>query len=141
MAPCVWCGAGSAPQRCARCGQAWYCSKECQKSHWRQEYGGHPTHKAWCVPEADFAGTVQGFVEQCDGSVEDMEWLDSPVLRYNDRVYDAVCSARVQFAAAARVTVQKRQSATGLAARTSRLIRAREYECLAVLFSIAAVRH
>ena len=95
MAPCVWCGAGSAPQRCARCGQAWYCSKECQKSHWRQEYGGHPTHKAWCVPEADFAGTVQGFVEQCDGSVEDMEWLDSPVLRYNDRVYDAVCSARV----------------------------------------------
>ena len=92
--PCSWCGAGSAPQRCARCGQAWYCSKECQKNHWRQAYGGHPSHKSWCVPEADFGETVQGIVNHCNDSVEDsMDWLDCPSIRYNNRVYDAACSA------------------------------------------------
>ncbi|KAG9943228.1 hypothetical protein KCU85_g8825, partial [Aureobasidium melanogenum] len=36
--------AGSPYQRCAGCKQAFYCSKDCQKTHWKQ-------HKAFCRQE------------------------------------------------------------------------------------------
>ena len=52
---CAWCGAkeGSIPgilkhHQCARCKLTFYCSKNCQRRHWRE--GGH---KQNCVAPAD----------------------------------------------------------------------------------------
>lgn len=34
---------GKAPLKCARCKDAWYCNKDCQKAHWK-------AHKSVCAP-------------------------------------------------------------------------------------------
>ena len=38
---------------CARCGQVYYCSRECQKSHWE-------THRPMCIPSRGSTGTSTG---------------------------------------------------------------------------------
>ena len=57
---CAWCGAteGSIPgilrhKPCARCQITYYCSKDCQKRHWKE--GGH---KQNCVAPADRKASV-----------------------------------------------------------------------------------
>ena len=38
---CAWCGNKSATLRCSRCRNARYCSKDCQRKHWK-------SHKPFC---------------------------------------------------------------------------------------------
>ena len=41
--------AGVANLKCVRCGLVAYCSKDCQRAHWKAN------HKAFCIPKADRA--------------------------------------------------------------------------------------
>jgi hypothetical protein len=40
--PCTQCGSTERVQKCSRCGNAFYCDRDCQRLHW-------PTHKQECV--------------------------------------------------------------------------------------------
>ena len=40
---CAECGAEPCTNVCSKCSNVWYCSKKCQKSHWR------PVHKSECL--------------------------------------------------------------------------------------------
>lgn len=45
---CDFCGVQEVKLRaCSKCRLAFYCSVECQKTHWKQKYGGH---KKLCIP-------------------------------------------------------------------------------------------
>ncbi|EOD29378.1 hypothetical protein EMIHUDRAFT_449892 [Emiliania huxleyi CCMP1516] len=53
---CAWCGTLAAPSRalsrCGKCQRVAYCSKECQRQHWRADGGNH---KARCNKRVEIA--------------------------------------------------------------------------------------
>ena len=75
MAICAGCGSEAAPNLCSRCQRARYCSRSCQKVHWRQ-------HKRECVAAApssdDAAGHSGGACPQCAKEWEECACVESP---------------------------------------------------------------
>ena len=59
---CALCGKGGAKSKCADCRQVSYCSRDCQKAHWK-------THKSVCT---------QACVIVFHGSIQDVATNDGP---------------------------------------------------------------
>ena len=59
--PCFVCRKTIAAQKCSRCKIVYYCSKECQESHWK-------FHKVWCVQARDQKRVPQAVIDN-KGSV------------------------------------------------------------------------
>jgi len=90
--PCAQCGnMPSSPQRCGRCSQAVYCSRECQAAHW-------PSHRAPCAEiaqrkaqreslEPDGWGS-DGFERPTQGWAEAVETLRVPTMGGMLQMYD-----------------------------------------------------
>lgn len=58
---CFGCRGGDAVKRCAKCHEAWYCSKDCQANHWKSSHRKlcpHTQKLRWlvCINFASFNG-------------------------------------------------------------------------------------
>ena len=72
---CEVCGAGGELARCSGCWQVWYCSKSCQKTHWR-------SHKRLCRPYSlrPVEGKGLGLVASRDIKLGEIIMREDPTL-------------------------------------------------------------
>jgi len=68
---CSGCGAVGAKLKCSRCGLAFYCGRECQKTHWKR------AHKKECgkaqLSEAEQTEIAAAEMEQLQSAVDEMK--------------------------------------------------------------------
>ena len=92
---CFWCDEvpreGAKLNKCSLCLAVRYCSRACQKAHWKNPKGRHPQHKAVCVTAADKPSVAAALVEAIVGDPASTELYDDERLRYDPPLYRLVC--------------------------------------------------